>query len=195
MKDGVTLYCVRHGQTDWNAQSRYQGQRDVPLNEAGQDQARRNGQALRQLLPEIANADFVSSPLGRAQETMKILRSELGLRPDGYRNDDRLKEVHYGSWEGQLLDTLIETQPAGIAARKADPYNFRPPEGESYKELLERMQSWVDGVERDTVVTTHGGISRTLRAYLLDLNPNTILDLDVPQDKVLVISKGSMHWL
>jgi len=195
VKDGVTLYCVRHGQTDWNAQSRYQGQMDVPLNEAGRLQAKRNGQVLRSLLPGIAQAQYVSSPLGRARETMQILRRELGLEPDIFALDDRLKEVHYGDWEGQLLETLLETEAEGIAARKADPYNFRPPQGESYADLLERMRGWLDTVDVDTVVTTHGGITRTMRAYLLDLDPNRILDLDVPQDRVLVIGRGEMHWL
>ena len=195
VKDGVTLYCVRHGQTDWNAQSRYQGQRDVPLNEAGRQQASRNGQALRQLLPDIAKAQYVSSPLGRARETMQIVRRELGLEPDLFMIDDRLKEVHYGTWEGQLLETLMETEAPGIAARKADPYRFRPPQGESYADLLERMRGWVDTVETDTVVATHGGITRTMRTYLLDLDPSQILELDVPQDRVLVIRQGEMHWL
>lgn len=195
MKDGVTLYCVRHGQTDWNAQSRYQGQRDVPLNEAGRKQALRNGRALRELLPEIAEVDYVSSPLGRARETMHIVRRELGLDPDQFSTDDRLKEVHYGSWEGQLLATLKQTEADGLAARKADPYRFRPPDGESYADLLERMRGWVDELEADTVVTTHGGITRTLRTYLLDLDPSKILTLKVPQDRVLVIRRGLMHWM
>lgn len=195
MRDGATLYCIRHGQTDWNAQSRYQGQMDIPLNDSGRQQARRNGQTLRQLLPDIANADFVSSPLGRARETMQIVRQELGLAPDNFSTDERLKEVHYGTWEGQLLETLIETEADGIAARKADPYGFRPPQGESYADLLERMRGWVDSVETDTVVTTHGGISRAMRTYLLDLDPQGILDLDVPQDLVLAIRRGTMRWL
>lgn len=195
MKEGVTLYCVRHGQTDWNAQSRYQGQMDVPLNESGRQQAKRNGQVLRGLLPDIAQAHYVSSPLWRARETMQIVRQELSLDPDTFAIDDRLKEVHYGAWEGQLLETLVETEADGIAARKADPYNFRPPQGESYADLQERMRGWLDTVDVDTVVTTHGGISRTLRSYLLDLDPDRILDLDVPQDRVLVIRFGEMHWL
>jgi probable phosphoglycerate mutase len=57
------------------------------------------------------------------------------------------------------------------------------------------MREWVDTVETDTVVTTHGGISRTLRAYLLDLDPSRILELEVPQDRVLVIRRGAMHWI
>ncbi|MBU2580997.1 MAG: histidine phosphatase family protein [Alphaproteobacteria bacterium] len=191
----MTVYCVRHGQTDWNAQSRYQGQMDVPLNDSGREQALRNGQALRGLLPAIADVQFVSSPLWRARETMQIVRRELGLEPLDFRTDERLKEVNYGAWEGQLLDTLKKTEASGLAARKADPYNFRPPDGESYADLMKRMVDWLDTVEADTIVATHGGISRTLRAHLLDLNPSGILDLAVPQDRVLVIRRGEMRWM
>lgn len=194
MKDGVTLYCIRHGETDWNAQSRYQGQVDVPLNETGREQALRNGMALRALLPDIAKADFVSSPLLRARDTMRIVRQALDLPTDDFKTDDRLKEVHYGDWQGQLLETLIATEAEGLAARRADPYRFKPPGGESYHDLLERMCRWLKTVERDTVVTTHGGITRTIRAHLLDLDRDKILELEVPQDRVLVIRRGEMSW-
>ena len=72
MRADVTIYFIRHGETDWNAQARYQGQADVPMNETGRTQARRNGETLRRLLPDIASADFVASPLARARETMRI---------------------------------------------------------------------------------------------------------------------------
>ncbi len=195
MADGITIYCIRHGETDWNAQSRYQGQEDIPLNQRGREQARRNGEALKAFLPGIAGASFVSSPLTRARETMRLVRGALDLPVDAYSTDERLLEVHYGDWQGQLLATLKATDAQAIAARQADPFNFRPPQGESYAELLTRMRQWLETVDRDTVVTTHGGISRVLRAHLLDLDPNAILDLEVPQDQVLVISKGMMRWV
>ncbi len=193
--DDVTLYCVRHGETDWNASSRYQGQEDIPLNDEGVRQAHRNGQALRSFLPAIADADYVSSPLSRSRDTMRIIREELGLAADeGVTFDPRLMEVHYGSWQGQLLETLKDTEADALAARHNDPYNFRPPGGESYADLMARMREWLDTVTRDTVVVTHGGITRALRTYLLNLDPNYILELNVPQDRVMIIHRGEMRW-
>lgn len=195
MQQGIIVYCIRHGQTDWNAQSRYQGQEDIAINEFGREQARRNGEALRAFLPKIAAAHFVSSPLSRARETMRIIRQSLGLAVEEYATDDRLLEVHYGAWQGQLLETLKSTDAEALAARRADPFHFRPPGGESYSDLLQRTCDWLSTLKGDTVVATHGGITRTLRAHLLGLDPGKILDLEVPQDRVLIIREGEMRWL
>lgn len=195
MQQGIIVYCIRHGQTDWNAQSRYQGQEDIAINEFGREQARRNGEALRAFLPKIAAAHFVSSPLSRARETMRIVRQSLGLAVEEYATDDRLLEVHYGAWQGQLLETLKSTDAEALAARRADPFHFRPPGGESYSDLLQRTCDWLSTLKGDTVVATHGGITRTLRAHLLGLDPGKILDLEVPQDRVLIIREGEMRWL
>ena len=81
MRADVTIYFIRHGETDWNAQSRYQGQADVPMNETGRAQARRNGEALRRCYcRKSAHFSFVASPLLRARETMEIVRCGIGPR-------------------------------------------------------------------------------------------------------------------
>lgn len=195
MRPAHKLYFVRHGETDWNAERRYQGQTDIPLNDRGRAQSRRNGEALRAFMPAIEAADFVASPLGRARETMEILRASLGLDPNTYRIDRRLIELSYGAWEGQLQTHLPQTDPHGLADREQDPFRWRPVGGESYADLLGRVVDWSQTLERDTVVASHGGVSRCLRAHLLNLDPETIPDLESPQDKVLVISNGEMTWV
>ncbi|OYW54375.1 MAG: histidine phosphatase family protein [Hyphomicrobium sp. 32-62-53] len=195
MRPALKLFFVRHGETDWNAERRYQGQTDIPLNDRGRAQSRRNGEALRAFLPTIESADFVASPLGRARETMEILRASLGLDPAAYRIDRRLIELSYGSWEGQLQTHLPQTDPYGLADRELDPFRWRPVGGESYADLLRRIIDWTETLERDTVIASHGGVSRCLRAHLLNLDPETIPALESPQDKVLVISNGEMSWV
>ena len=115
-----TIYFIRHGETDWNAQRRYQGQADIPLNDTGRAQARRNGEALRAFLPRIGQADFIASPLQRTLETMRIVRGALGLAMDDFTIDPRLIELNYGHWEGQLASDLPHTDPDGLSARAAD---------------------------------------------------------------------------
>lgn len=193
---GVTLYYVRHGETDWNRAQRYQGQRDIPLNATGREQAVRNGRTLAATLGEAAaTLDFVASPLERARETMELIRRELGLPPQAYRTDARLSEVHYGHWEGELWQELPSRDPQGFAAREADKWGWRPKGGESYRDLSERVGAWLATVERDTVVAAHGGVMRVLRGLTLRLQPAQIFALDVPQDKVLVVEAGRARWL
>ena len=193
---GVTIYFVRHGETDWNAAQRYQGRRNVPLNATGRAQARRNGLVLSELLAsEAAAFAYISSPLLRARETMQILRRELSLPPEDYAQDPRLSEIDYGHWEGQLLHDLPTTDPDGFCARRADAWNWRPTDGESYRMLSERVAPWLQEIRQDSVVASHGGVSRVLRGLLLQLADVEIPFLDVPQDKVLVLSAGSARWL
>ncbi len=195
MRDGITLYFVRHGETDWNAERRYQGQRDIPLNERGREQARRNGRTLAAHSALLATCAFVASPLGRARETMDILRTAMGLSPSGYGLDERLKELSYGAWEGQLQDELPVIDPQGWQARTLDPFRWRPTGGESYADLLERSARWVDGLAADTIVASHGGVSRVLRGHVLGLDLASVPELESPQDRVLVLRKGEMRWL
>jgi broad specificity phosphatase PhoE len=196
LKPGVTLYFVRHGETDWNAAGRYQGRRDIPLNATGRAQARRNGRVLADILGSgAASLDHVASPLMRARETMEIMRSELMLEPKGYRVDDRLAEIDYGHWEGRLWTELPHADPEGFAARQADTWGWQPVGGESYRMLSERVGLWLAEIGRDAVVASHGGVSKALRGLVLQLGNAEIPHLAVPQDKVLVVTAGSIRWL
>jgi probable phosphoglycerate mutase len=196
LKAGVSLYFVRHGETDWNRAQRYQGRRDIPLNDTGRSQARRNGRVLAEALGAAAGSlDYVASPLLRARETMELVRTELALPAAGYRTDDRLSEIHYGHWEGQLWSELPRTDPEGYAARQADPWSWQPTGGESYRMLSQRVALWLADMHRDAVVVAHGGVSRALRGLVLRLEGADVTRLPVPQDKVLLVQDGSIRWL
>lgn len=195
LKAGIVLYFVRHGETDWNAIRRYQGQTDVPLNDKGRGQAARNGRILLDRLGGRPDIDFVASPLLRAAETMQIVRREMGLPPDDFRRDDRLQEIHFGHWEGRVWDVLSVEDPHHFEARKADPFNWRPTGGESYADLAERVRHWLVEVQCDTIIVSHGGVSRVLRGHVLGLEPQMVPLLEVPQDKVLVLRHGQQEWI
>ena len=195
LKPGVTLYLIRHGETDWNRDARYQGQRDVPMNDTGRAQAHRHGEVLKSLMPGLATVDFVSSPLARAVETMQLIRSTLGLDANGYRTDQNLVELSYGHWEGELASELQSKDTIGVAGKAADPFGWRPVGGESYCDLQKRVAAWLKGLKRDTVAVTHGGVSRVARGALLEIDPDLVPFLEVPQDKILVLRQRSMEWL
>jgi broad specificity phosphatase PhoE len=88
-KPRPTVYYIRHGETDWNVGGRLQGRRDVPINARGRTQAAHCGEILRDLLARDgrnpAELDYISSPLGRATETMELARPALGLPAQGSR--------------------------------------------------------------------------------------------------------------
>ena len=196
LEPAATVYFVRHGETDWNLAQRYQGQRDIPLNATGRAQAARNGRVLAHGLGRNAGTlDYVASPLVRARETMEIVRREMGLPQEGYRTDDRLREIHYGHWEGELWKDLSTTDPQGFAEREADKWGWQPRGGESYGALSQRVALWLGEIERDVVVAAHGGVMRVLRGLILELQPAEIFMLDVPQDKVLILEAGRCRWL
>jgi len=196
LKAGVRLYFVRHGETDWNLERRYQGQRDIPLNATGRGQARRNGLKLKTTLgTEAAALDYVASPLLRASETIEIVRAEIGLPARSYRTDARLTEINYGSWEGQPWQEIATFDAAGYRARQADLWNWQPQGGESYKMLADRVGAWLGEVARDTVAVAHGGVSRALRLLLLGLTPSAAMALEVPQDRILVLHGRHSEWL
>lgn len=195
LKPGIALYLVRHGETDWNREARYQGQRDVPLNNTGRAQARAIGRTLKGLVPNILEFDFVASPLMRAIETMRILRTELGLPPDDFRRDAILMELNYGTWEGELAADLELSDPAGVAAKAADPFHWRPKGGESYADLANRVSNWVGTLNQPVIAVAHGGVSRVARGLILRLEEREVPFLDVPQDKALLLADKSMRWL
>lgn len=187
MKPGTTLYFIRHGQTGWNKARRIQGQIDSDLNDTGREQAARNGRTLHGLGLDLATLDFVASPLKRTSETMQIVRDNAGLPRDGYRTDERLMEIHFGTWQGEYWPEVPELDPDGHHRRTADPYNWRPDTGESYADLNTRCSAWFDEIERDTVCVSHGGVSRVLRGHAdQSIPPAEVTELRVPQDKILV---------
>jgi probable phosphoglycerate mutase len=181
---------LRHGETDWNVEGRLQGQRDVPLNDRGRGQARRNGEALAATLPDVASFDFVASPLSRARETMEIARAAMGLQPHGYRTDDRLQEITFGTWEGFTTDEIRRREPAELAAREADKWGVAPPGGESYELLAARMRPWLATLATPTVVVAHGGVGRVLWIDLVGWDPARAVSVDIPHDRVFLWRGG-----
>lgn len=194
-----SLYFIRHGETDWNAERRYQGQTDIPLNDTGRAQATRNGKALAAYFVDegidVADLDFVASPMARARETMERVRLGMGLASEPYRLDRRLIEASYGDWEGNTIPELAVRLPGELEKRRAAPWAYEPPHGESYRALSGRVATWLAEVDRPTVVVSHGGVSRVLRGLLLDIEKDEIPVLEVPQDKVFVWRRGVAFWL
>ncbi|MEU4383021.1 histidine phosphatase family protein [Micromonospora echinofusca] len=158
------LIIWRHGNTDWNAANRVQGQTDVPLNDLGREQARNAASLLAGLRPDA----IVSSDLSRAADTAAALAALTGLP---VRNDPRLRERHFGLWQGLARAEAAERHPAEFARwRAGDP---DPGAGiETLDDLGKRvgaaLSDAADAVPGGTVVVaTHGGAARQGCGHLL----------------------------
>ncbi len=128
----TSILLVRHGQTDWNLEGRYQGRSDVPLNAAGWAQAERLAAGLAS-----GRIDAVyCSPLARTLETARTIARRHGLEP---RTDPRLIEIDQGEWEGMLAERIAEVYPELSRGWGEDPGSVRPPGGESIREVHDRV--------------------------------------------------------
>jgi probable phosphoglycerate mutase len=190
------FYFVRHGETDWNAERRLQGQLDIALNDIGRRQSAQCGSTLRGLIAarRKAPADFafISSPLSRARETMEILRSALDLPRDGYAIEPRLAELSFGRWEGLTYAEVRALDGAALAVRERDKWNFTTPDGESYAGLLARVRAWHAGVKGDIIVAAHGGVARALMVLFGVRTPQDAPHGDVEQGVVYEFGPGVM---
>lgn len=171
----TTLILWRHGQTDWNAASRFQGQADVPLNQTGLTQAEQAAAVLAQHRVDVIYA----SPLIRAAVTAQTLAGLLGL-PISY--DERLVEIDVGSWEGRRLDDVIDEHPEFAAALAAGRDFRRSPEGETAVETGLRVggalrEIAASNAGRTILVAGHGSAIRMATADLLGWDHSAAVQL------------------
>jgi broad specificity phosphatase PhoE len=148
----TSLLVIRHAATDWNEAGRIQGRTDRPLSDTGR-------QALRaaRLPSEWRKAKCLSSPLVRTLETARL----LGLDPEP---DLRLIEMDWGEWEGRTLaDLRAELAPA-MTENEARGLDFRPPAGESPRDVQVRLRPFLGDLRAPTIAVTHKGVLRALYA-------------------------------
>lgn len=160
----------RHGRTAWNAERRFQGHSDIPLDDVGQAQARLAAPMLATLNP----TKIVSSDLERARVTAQALADQTGLN---VHIDPQLRETFAGGWEGLGREEL-QAQFGDELAAWAAGSNLAPGGGERRSEVAERMTAAIDRAFEDVppggvlVVVTHGGSARAAIGSMLGLPPD-----------------------
>lgn len=172
--DGPRLLLVRHGETDWNRQKRFQGQIDVPLNDNGRSQA---GQAA-EYLKAIPLRYAVTSPMLRPKETAEII---LQHHPDVQLElEDNLREISHGLWEGKLESEIEAEFPGELQRWQTNPEAVQMLEGENLQQVWERaIAAWDAIVESAinrpepgiTLVVAHDAINKAILCYVLGLGP------------------------
>jgi probable phosphoglycerate mutase len=165
------LYLVRHGQTDWNREKRFQSTTDVPLNDTGRAQA----QAIRvELLRRgVRFEKAYTSPLGRALESTRLIMEGGDLSDDSIEIElaPELLELSFGEWEGRLESELAESYGERFAAWRASHYTQSPPGGEDLTDGAFRLRDFIgrileDAVNGDVLVVAHQAILMALKVAL-----------------------------
>jgi 2,3-bisphosphoglycerate-dependent phosphoglycerate mutase len=162
----TTLLLVRHGETDWNRDGRWQGHSDTQLNDAGREQARR-------VAGELGDVDVIySSDLARARETAKIIAAQLG---DIEVNvDNRLRERSFGAWEGRT-GPEIEADFAEQHARWRAGDGAGADDAEAFEAFGDRVRDFLEDVlarhpGETVLVVAHGGPIRVIHAVASGLD-------------------------
>ncbi len=189
------LYFLRHGETAWNFERRMQGQIDIPLNETGHGQAKAMAAGLYAAEPDAVakGFSFHVSPLTRTRETMSYVQKHYDLDDNALVIDERLMEINFGDCEGKTWPEIDKIAPD----READPvayYDWTPEGGESHAVAEDRVRAWYNDLTGPTIVVAHGGISRILRGFVLDLAKTETLQLKVPQTKFFRLTGAAIDW-
>jgi len=197
MTDWPEIFFARHGETDWNRQRRYQGARDVPLNATGRKQADRMGPLLVELLDQYGhdprNMRWYSSPLSRSTETMDRMRAAFRIELPDIILDDRLREISFGDLEGLLHDELPDNLAVAPGQRSGEYWHHRPPSGENYQDVADRLATFAGELTVPSVITAHGGIMRVLRHLIEGASYDDVVNWAPPQGYIARFADGSMR--
>ncbi len=180
------IYVLRHGETEWNAEGRFQGGLNSPLTEIGRAQAARQARILEHL--DLSEFDIRVSPQGRAFETAAIA---LARQVMFLRTDDRLREIEVGDWSGKLRSEMhasgltLEDTPDGPLAL----YEHAPG-GEGFAALRTRCTEFLNSLTRPTICVTHGITSRMMRTVATGRASSELGDLPGGQGVVYAVENG-----
>ncbi len=186
---GPRLLLVRHGETEWNRQGRFQGQIDVPLNDKGKEQSRQASVFLKDIPIDFA----VSSSMLRPKET-----AELILHPHPQvelKLDDQLREISHGLWEGKFETEIEQDFPGQLQQWKTTPASVQMPEGENLQQVWERaIAAWRSvvasaGNQSPSIglVVGHDAINKAILCHLFDLSPEHFWNFKQGNGAVTVI--------
>ena len=187
---GPRLLLVRHGETEWNRVSRFQGTRDIPLNNNGRQQ----GQKAADFLKDVTIDCAVTSPMARPKETAEII---LQYHPHvTLDTKSQLMEIGHGLWEGKL-EAEIQAEFADLLVQwKETPEKVQMPEGENLQQVWERaIAAWQEIVQKFTnssesktaIVVAHDAINKVILCYLLGLKSANFWNIKQGNGAVSVI--------
>jgi len=187
------IYLVRHGQTQWNKEGRFQGRLNSPLTQKGKLQAQKNGEKLKKYIDK--DIKVYASPLGRAKETAFIICDELNIDRDKIIFDNRIIEFDYGVFEGRERDEVKETKE--FKDREANKWYYQIENGESYEIVQKRVKEFLEEIKEidKVLIIAHEMVNRTLRGIYCNYTKEDTLKLKQPNDVILLLDEGKEEIL
>lgn len=163
----MRLILVRHGQTEWNAGGRYQGQSNVALSDTGRKQAR----FLTERFPVRQLDAIYTSDLDRAKETAECVGKRLGLT---VCPEKAFRELSFGDWEGLTYQEISSRWPEEAEKLFTAPDELVIPHGETFRDLqkraLDKIYSLYEKhIDQTVAVFAHGAINKTILAGLMHI--------------------------
>ncbi|MEM0949406.1 MAG: histidine phosphatase family protein [Pseudomonadota bacterium] len=191
MPERNTVYLVRHGETEFNREGRYQGRSDSPLTALGVAQAERAGRTLAQTIG-AASAKIRTSPLGRAVQTAEIIARNLA-GPVSIQIDPRLAEIGMGTWEGMTRTEVRAGWPEARKGKRGRNWIFEGPGSEQLDQALARITGALEETSDPTMITalvSHANTGRLLRGLHAGLSGEEAMCLDAPQEAIFRLCPG-----
>ena len=167
---GIKLFLVRHGQTQWNLEGRYQGITNTKLTKEGEKQA----ELAAKYLSRVDFAGFYSSPIGRTIETAETFKKILNK---DYQIKGNLKELNFGKWEGLVFDDIIAKYGTDFQNWIKNPFENPPTGGESFNDIIKRGSQEIDNILKENeddsniLLITHGGFIVAMLVQWLKIPP------------------------
>jgi len=189
------IYLLRHGETIFNTQGRYQGELDSSLTAEGIEQVKNISRLVKLVIPDIEEYEIISSPLGRALQSTKIICETIGYNWERVTIDDRLREVSVGAWAGLTRKEIEDSWPDLM--KNTDIYNwyFHSPDGESYESVVERVSDWLDSMKNKekVIAVSHGLTGRVVRGVYKSLEKDLALRLEVSQNTFFQLTNQNIQ--
>jgi probable phosphoglycerate mutase len=183
-----TLYLLRHGQTEWNAAGRFQGQMNSDLTDVGKGHAAAQGRLLGPVFKQLPDIDVYGSPLGRVRDTAKIALADHGRQP-ALRDD--LMEITVGDWEGILKQEIEAGWPDLFnASQTSTELSLSSPNGENYDDMHDRCYRFLNSLSGPSVIFSHGITITFLRKIACDLSYEAFTQLSNLQGCIYEIKDG-----
>ncbi|HWI47818.1 MAG TPA: histidine phosphatase family protein [Rummeliibacillus sp.] len=190
-----TICLIRHGETVFNSQGRYQGELDSPLTQDGIEQVKNISKLLKLVIDEPNEWEIISSPLGRTLQSTEIICEILGYDLNKVTTDSRLKEVSVGSWAGLTTQEIESSWPKLL--ENTDTYNwyFNSPDGESHDSVVRRVSEWLGSIrdKKKVIAVSHGLTGRIIRGVYQNLKKDQLLRLEVSQNTFFKMTNNKIE--